>query len=544
MIFEPLNRVLIPYTDILTYLFSNPKYDPDRPVYIDVANPSRSISHNQARTIVRQLIAGLHAWGVKEGDCVAMHSFNDIYYPMLVLAIVGVGGIFTGTNPAYTPHELAHHFRTSETSFVISEPEMLNNIVEAAEIVGIDRDRVRVFDTQPHQERTVPEGMVSWKRLFESGEQGWVAFIDEERAKRTAAARLFSSGTTGLPKAVTITHHNLVAQQELVFENNPRPYQASRIVATPLFHAAPSTHFGLLKCGHTLYIMRRFELSSFLHTFEKYQVTDLTLVPPIAIAILMNDLTHTRPFLKSARIATCGAAPLDKGVQARIQKLMGEGAPFTQVWGMTETSCIATRFPYPEGDESGSVGRLVGNVEAKLVDDEGRNISAYNLKGELCVRGPTITPGYFNNPSANSVSFDSEGFFHTGDIAYCDGRTRKWYIVDRKKELIKVKGFQVAPPELEAVLLSHKRIVDAAVIGVCDERGETELVRAYVVRRGGNDLNEEEVKGYLAARLARYKALTGGVRFVDAIPKNASGKILKRVLREEAERERRDKGRL
>ncbi|KAL4925699.1 acyl--CoA ligase [Aspergillus undulatus] len=552
MIFEPLHRVLIPYTDIVTYLFSNPKYDPDRPVFIDVANPSRSISFNQARAIVRQLIAGLRAWGIKEGDCVAIHSFNDIYYPMLVLSIVGCGGIFTGTNPSYTPHELAHHFRASETKFVLSEPEpeLLDPILDAAGQVGISQDRVRVFDTQGQR---IPKDRISWRELFNHGQRPWVSFDDEVTAKTTSAARLFSSGTTGLPKAVTITHHNLVAQQELVFETNPRPYQPSRIIAVPLFHAAaaPSTHFGLLKAGHTLYMMRRFELSTYLHTFKKYKITDLGLVPPIAIAILMNRLTHTKPFLKSARMATCGAAPLDKGVQGRIRMLMSEGAPFTQVWGMTETSCIAMNFPYPEGDDTGSVGRLIGNVEAKLVNDAGENISAYNRPGELCVRGPTITPGYFNNAAANAEAFDEEGFFHTGDIAYCDRATRKWYIVDRKKELIKVRGFQVAPPELEAVLLAHPGIVDAAVIGVKGgsmdgDGGETELPRAYVVRRpeAGVRLGEEEVREFLEARLARFKALTGGVRFVEAIPKNASGKILKRVLREEAEKERRGEVRL
>lgn len=153
------------------------------------------------------------------------------------------------------------------------------------------------------------------------------------------------------------------------------------------------------------------------------------------------------------------------------------------------------------------------------------------------MRGPTVTPGYFNNAAANTESFDSEGWFHTGDIAYCDAATRKWYIVDRKKELIKVRGFQVAPPELEAVLLSHPGIVDAAVIGVKDVVPETELVRAYVVRRGGHDLTEEEVRAFLGGRLAKFKALTGGVVFLDAIPKNASGKILKRVLREETKKE-------
>ncbi|BCS29575.1 acyl--CoA ligase [Aspergillus puulaauensis] len=538
MIFEPLNRVPVPYLDILSYLFGNPQYNPDKPVYIDVANPSRSISLNQARTIVRQLIAGLRKWGVKEGDCVAIHSFNDISYPMLVLAVVGAGGIFTGTNPAYTAHEIAHHFRASETRFVLSEPEIIGPIIDAANQVGIPDANVRFFDTQG---QTLSGGRLSWKELFNHGEEDWVSFNDEHRAKTTTAARLFSSGTTGLPKAVTNTHHNFVAQQELVYEVNPRPYESNRVIAIPLFHAAaaPSTHFGVLKSGNTTYMMRRFDLPVFLDTFEKYNITDLGLVPPIAIAVLMNQLTHTRPFLKSVRTATCGAAPLDKGVQARIQKLLSDGAPFTQVWGMTETTCVATNFPFPEDDDTGSVGWLIANVEAKLVNEAGENISAFNTRGELCVRGPTITPGYFNNAKANAESFDSDGWFHTGDIAYCDGRTRKWYIVDRRKELIKVRGFQVAPPELEAVLLSHPQIVDAAVIGVADSRGDGELPRAYVVKRpgSGDGLTEEEVKGYLAPKLAKYKALAGGVRFVEVIPKNASGKILKRVLREEAAKE-------
>lgn len=151
--------------------------------------------------------------------------------------------------------------------------------------------------------------------------------------------------------------------------------QSNRVIAIPLFHAAaaPSTHFGILKSGNTTYMMRRFDLPVFLNTFEKYNITDLGLVPPIAIAVLMNQLTHTRPFLKSVKTATCGAAPLDKGVQARIQKLLSDGAPFTQVWGMTETTCIAMNFPYPEGDDTGSVGWLIANVEAKYVSTSSFN---------------------------------------------------------------------------------------------------------------------------------------------------------------------------
>ena len=157
------------------------------------------------------------------------------------------------------------------------------------------------------------------------------------------------------------------------------------------------------------------------------------------------------------------------------------------------------------------------------------------------MRGPTVTAGYLNNPEANAQSFDSDGWYKTGDIAYCDQATRKWYIVDRKKELIKVRGFQVAPPELEAVLLSHPYIIDAAVIGISVNDANTEFPRAYVVRRPGEEaaarLTEADVQQYVLERLARFKALTGGVKFVDSIDRNPSGKILKRVLREEAKKE-------
>jgi acyl-CoA synthetase (AMP-forming)/AMP-acid ligase II len=235
---------------------------------------------------------------------------------------------------------------------------------------------------------------------------------------------------------------------------------------------------------------------------------------------------------------------------------------------MTETSCIATVFYHPEGDDTGSVGRPIPNLDMKLVDPEsGQDISKPNTRGELCVRGPTVVSGYFENDTANRESFDSEGYFRTGDIMFVDGDSKKWYIVDRKKELIKVRGFQVAPPELEAVLLAHPAIIDAAVIGVSSralfdsssgsssssaggdstkhatptgESEDSEYPRAYIVRRPGDQgakLTAEDVRRYFEGRLARYKQLDGGVAFVDAIPKNASGKILKRVLRELAAEE-------
>ncbi|KAJ5086196.1 hypothetical protein N7532_010967 [Penicillium argentinense] len=560
MIFEPAERVLLPTKDLLSFIFDDPPYDQDTPIYVDTHNPSRSISCNEARKLIRRLIAGLRAAGLQQGDCVLIHSFNDVsggHSARIPRRSIGSHakstdqlqytrarhhrgrGIFTGSNPAYTPNELAHHIKTSESKFLISEPEILDPLLCAAAERNIPDQHVWVFDNlgQP-----IPAGRQSWKDLLSVGEEDWVRFNDLATVQSTTAARLFSSGTTGLPKAVTITHYNLIAQHELVLGVNTRPYPISRIIAVPVFHAsaAPVTHISTLKAGNVVYMMRRFDLEGYLSTVEKYNITDLAMVPPIVIAILMSPLSQKRPFLRKVRLAACGAAPLDKDVQARFRSLMGDDGPFTQVWGMTETSCIATMFPYPEHDDTGSVGRLIPNLEAKLIDEDGNNISAFGVRGELCVRGPTVTPGYYKNPAANAQSFDSDGWFKTGDIAYCDQATRKWYIVDRKKELIKVRGFQVAPPELEAVLLSHPQIIDAAVIGITIPGANIEFPRAYVVRRPTEDgakITEDDIKSYILERLARYKALTGGVKFVGAIARNPSGKILKRVLREDAKKE-------
>lgn len=356
-------------------------------------------------------------------------------------------------------------------------------------------------------------------------------FDDAATCANTCAMRLFTSGTSGLPKAATSSHRNFIAQHELVYENNPGDdYEHVCLFALPMFHAAiaPRVHTSTFKMrsGEKVYIMRRFDLEKFMEGIDRFGVTDLTVVPPMAVAMIMSPLSK-KYSMKGVKQGAVGAAPLRPEPQARLKALLGDGAPMTQVWGMTETTCICTRFPYPEKDDTGSVGYFLPNIDGKLVDEEGKDISAYDVRGELCVRGPTIIPGYFENDKANAESFDTDGFFHTGDIAYCDGKSKKWYIVDRKKELIKVRGFQVAPPELEGLLLGHPDIVDAAVIGV-PAGDDTELPRAYVVRRPGSNekaLTEEVVKEWVASKLARYKRLEGGVRFVDAIPKNASGKV-------------------
>ncbi|KAK4497617.1 hypothetical protein PRZ48_010270 [Zasmidium cellare] len=540
MVFKQPDQLKVPGKDITSWYFDNPKVDDNKPVYIDVQNPNRHYTFGQARSTIRKLVAGFRKAGLKKGDVVCLHSFNDINYPILVNGIVAFGGMFAGTNPSYQPYELAHAITAANIKMIIVEPEILKHALKAADDAGIPRERVMIFDNREGQQ--VPDGFKSWKTLLEHGEEDWERWDDVEKSKNTTAARMFSSGTTGLPKAAMLSHYNLIAQHVQINEWHPKPYEERRVVATPMFHVAtaPCTHFSPLHNGVQTFVMRRFELEAYLKCIQDNQITDAATVPPIVLSIIQSDLRH-KYSLKSIKFATCGAAPLEKAQQARFQELLAPGAPFTQVFGMTETTCICSNFPYPEDDGTGSCGRPVPGIEFKLVDvsDENKDITGYNVRGELCVRGETVIRGYLDQKETDK-SWDKDGFFHTGDIAYCDKKTGKWYIVDRKKELIKVRGFQVAPPELEAVLLDHPGIYDAAVIGVQFKKDDSEFPRAYIIKRDneeGKNLDANGVMAYMGSRLAKFKRPDGGVVFVDEIPKNPSGKILKKNLRERAAEE-------
>lgn len=248
-----------------------------------------------------------------------------------------------------------------------------------------------------------------------------------------------------------------------------------------------------------------------------------------------------RAALRSVRWVRVGAAPCGRDVQAEFQELVGAQGVVTQVFGMTETSCIAMQCGPGEREGTGSVGRPVAGLDVKVVDEGGREVEEVEgwVRGELCVRGPTVVGGYADGRGGvGREEWDGEGFLRTGDVVAREGRTGLWYVSDRKKELIKVRGWQVAPAELEAVLLGHPDVVDAAVLGVFDSGTQSEMPRAYVVRRPGSQgVTAEAIKDWVKERLAKYKWLEGGVVFLDAIPKTASGKILKRVLREWAKEE-------
>lgn len=474
-----------------------------------------------------------------------IHSFNSIYYPILVLGIIGAGCIYTGTNPSYTPAELDHAMRASGAKFLISEPELLPSLLAAAGKQGnlLPRSKIRVLDSTDEQRGKIPQGFSSWRELLQHGEEDWVSFDDEETSRNTTAMLCFSSGTTGLPKAAQISHFNLVAQHTLAFEYQRRPYAIRRLVFLPMFHlsTAPMCHTSPLRSGHVQFVMRRWDIDAVLSHIPTYGITDLVIVPPMVVALVSHPMptAEKKQRFKNLKWAIAGAAPLDRDMQARCQTLFPPGI-FTQIWAMTETTCLASVFPYGEADDTGSVGRFLPNLDIKLLDDDGADVTAYGIRGELAIRGPTVIRGYVDVP--RSRDFDAEGYFRTGDILWGDADTGKWYIVDRKKELIKVRGFQVAPAELEGVILQHPMVLDAAVVGVPSPETGSEMPRAYVVRRSGADgeaLRERDVEVWVEERLAKYKRLEGGVRFVGVgeIPKTASGKIKKKDMREMVRRE-------
>ncbi|KAL6703608.1 Acyl-CoA synthetase actt5 [Coniothyrium glycines] len=528
----------LPEEDIVSFSLGNKNqdYDDDKPIYHDADDESRALSRAQGRSIVRKLVRGFRAAGLQKGDCFAITSFNDIMYPMVFLGGVGAGGVFSGTNPAYRVAEMRHHIRTAQVRFFVVEPELLDVVIEGAAAANIPKDHIFIFNFRG---QAVPDGFRSWEWLLQQGEEDWDRITDKNTLETTDVARLTTSGTTGLPKTACQSHYNATSYHAMTsgIMEGKIPWDPRNISPLPMFHVAtvPAVHASPFRSGHPIWIMRRFELEPYLAAIEKHQITNLGMVPPLVIAIINSPLTK-RYSLKSVRSVVIGAAPLDAGSQRRLRSLCASDCRCTQVWGMTETTSAITLFYYPEADDTGSVGRLMPNTDIKLIDEHGKDITAFDVRGEVCIRGPTVVRQYLNNPTANAETWDSEGYLRTGDILYCDSKTKKWYIVDRKKELIKVRGFQVAPPELEAVLLSASdHIVDAAVIGVQAQRGSaTEAPRAYVVRRPGSRITAEQVQRLVGEQLASYKQVTGGVVFVAEIPKSPSGKVLKRVLRERA----------
>ncbi|WP_102108867.1 AMP-binding protein [Oceaniglobus roseus] len=461
---------------------------------------------------VKRLAGGLSAAGFGAGQVVALMAPNMPAFGVVKHGALWAGGTVTTINPAYTAREVAHQLQDAGADILFTTAAFIDTARAAAEGSGVRR--VVVMDGEG------PDAMAAL--MGDPLEAQVPVDLDSH-----VAMMPYSSGTTGLPKGVMLSHRNLVANvDQCIAMGVIRPGDVTPCFL-PFFHI-----YGMqvqlnmfLAGGGTLVTLPRFDLEMFLRLAQEHRARSLFIVPPVGLALAKHPLVD-RFDLASVEILMSGAAPLSGEITAAVSQRLGCDA--FQGYGMSETSPV-TLINVPGKSVSGSVGVLVPSTEGRIVDVESGADLGPGEDGELWVRGPQVMIGYLNNDAATAATMPGEGWLRTGDIGHVDAEGNV-FISDRLKELIKCKGFQVAPAELEAELLSHPAIVDAAVIGrPDDEAGEVPV--AFVVLAPGQGLSEAEVQAHVAGRLASYKHLRA-VSFVESVPKSASGKILRRLLRD------------
>jgi len=507
----PYQDVTIPETALTPFVMHRAKELGDKPALID-GPTGRKVSYTQLADSISIVAHNLAQRGFKKGDVFGILSPNCPEYAIAFHAVATLGGIVTPINPLYTKQEIAHQLKNSGARFLVTVPGCAEKAVEAVKHGLIEE--LFVFGTSP--------GATPFDSLLVDNGRAEQVPIN---AREDLLALPYSSGTTGLPKGVMLTHYNLVANI-CQMEGLRYFYETDTLICVlPLFHI-----YGLvvvlnmgLYSGSTVVMMPRFELETFLQAVQDYEVTLAHLVPPIVLSLSKNPIVDNYRLPKLKTIFS-GAAPLGEDLtRACMDRL---GIYVRQGYGMTETSPVTHSSPAPPLDiKFGSVGVLAPNTECKIIDLENGAALGPGQKGEVCVRGPQIMKGYLNNPEATAQTIDAEGWLHTGDIGYAD-EDGHFFIVDRAKELIKYKGLQVAPAELEAVLLTHPAVADAAVIPYPDDEAG-EVPKGIIV------LKEPAEPGalleFVAERVAPFKRIRH-IEFVDKIPKSPSGKILRRVL--------------
>ncbi|KAL6616552.1 hypothetical protein ACP70R_038822 [Stipagrostis hirtigluma subsp. patula] len=494
---------------------------PDRPAFVDSAT-GIAVSYPSFLAAVRSLAGGLWSvLGLRPGHVALVVAPSRLEVPVLHFALMSIGAVVSPSNPASTPEEYAHQVALSRPVVAFAAPEV------AAKLPG-------------HLRRVVI-GSEEYRRLSSAG--GKAALPPVAVKQSDTAAVLYSSGTTGRVKAVAISHRNLVALIDVHRNNRENlareaaeageepPPPTVTLFPLPLFHV-----FGFMmmlrsvSMGETAVLMERFDLGAALRAVERYRVTLLPAAPPLLVAMTKSEEARRRD-LSSLLVIGIGGAPLGREVAESFAAIF-PNVELVQGYGLTESSgSVASTVGPEECKAYGSVGKLASHMEAKIVDPATGEALGPGQRGELWIRGPVVMKGYVGDSEATAATMDSEGWLKTGDLCYFneDGFL---YIVDRLKELIKYKGYQVPPAELEHILHSHPGIMDAAVIPYPDEDAG-QLPMAFIARKPGSNLTEQQVMDYVAKHVAPYKKVRR-VAFINAIPKSPAGKILRRELVQQA----------
>ncbi|THY15478.1 acetyl-CoA synthetase-like protein [Aureobasidium pullulans] len=525
------------YMDLPRFVLNHGTYDENKPILIDATAPERVITKAQAKEMVEKTARGLQAVGLERGDTVCVVHLNDIMYPVVFLAIIMAGGVFSGVNPMYKVGELCHHFEVSEAKFVLSGPASLAAVFEASEGL-LDAGNIIVWG---EGEAGASTGARHSLASLMAGPAGAsvvdpVIFDDETLAKNTVAVLMSTSGTTGLPKMAARSHSSLVTENLALQEKSTKNYHVVRLLFTPFFHGftAPLALVDALVSGHTTYIMPRFNLEACVEYVERYEVTEMAAPPPVLLAF-WGTTEHERKALHLIRTVWSGGAPMSAAHQKKALGMFHKYSRIVQVYGMTEAGWITT-FRYPELDETGSVGSLLPSYEAKIIRADGSD-GRTGQEGMLHVKGPINMLGYYNNPSATSNTLQ-DGWLSTGDIGYFS-HDQKLYLTDRQKDIIKFRGWQISPTEIEACLLANDLVADVGVFGHILSEIQEEVPVAHIVLKAGMPEYAaqfaimQELRDHCYKRLTKYKVIALEMRFKTNIPKNPAGKILRREMHPE-----------
>ncbi|KAJ3998734.1 AMP binding protein [Lentinula boryana] len=590
---SPLPDKPIVQRSIFTHHFSNfSKYPSEFPAYID-AQTGVTLNRGHIKDFALSFGYGLRLNEklAKRGDTVMMYSPNSICWPVVVFGAVAAGLRCTFANPASTADELAYQYKDSQAFLICTTRANLNTVQQmlTSKAVGVaskeDAERRIIllpddFDWVLGTKKTDGEKPISkFTRLEDLLNLGRLKQEEQFQgvdAEQETVFLCYSSGTTGKPKGVETTHQNLTTVLDIVVSGFPplSPTNDRMLAILPFYHI-----YGLVKlllfpfyCGVSTIVLPNFDPVKFCESIQRYKITVTLIVPPVLVVMARHECVHQYD-MSNLRIMFSGAAPLGgdlvRTVRSRLRPTNLPPLHIVQGYGLTETSPTTHLLPLlparewgdmTEESKYGSIGFLLPNLEARLVvdDKDGRAETDDEVvdapegeRGEIWIRGRSVMKGYLNNSAANANAFyphlsylpsnpiPGSRWFKTGDIGVVDKDGFFW-VVDRKKELIKYKGFQVPPAELESILLTHPKVADVGVIGVESTRESTELPRAYIVPADPSIKTSElvrEVQEWVKTKVAKHKFLRGGVIAVQAIPKSASGKILRRHLKEQALKE-------
>ncbi|MBI4942512.1 MAG: 4-coumarate--CoA ligase family protein [Actinobacteria bacterium] len=512
---SPLPDVDIPTTTLTDYVLARAAELGDKPALID-GTSGRTLTYAALAGGVRALAGGLVARGFAPGDVLALLSPNIPEYAVVFHGVAYAGGAITTINPTYTEREIHHQLVDAGAKILVTVAPFFEAARKAAEGTGIGPDDIYVIgDAEGAQPFTALLGAPLAEQVP----------VDPE----STVVLPYSSGTTGLSKGVMLSHRNLVANIAQVLGPAEMREDETLVAVLPFFHI-----YGMqvlmncgLRAGATIVTLPRFDLEQFLSVHQEYGVTRSFVAPPIVVALAKHPLVDKYDMSKLEQVFS-GAAPLS--AELAVEAGARLGCEVVQGYGMTELSPVSHLTPVGMF-KPGSAGITAPNTEMRIVDPGSGEDLGVGADGEIWVRGPQVMQGYLNNPQATAITLDEDGWLHTGDIGHVD-EDHHIFVVDRLKELIKYKGFQVPPAELEALLLTHPAVADAAVVGLDDEEAG-EIPVAYVVLKAGQEVTAEEVQEFVAGQVAHYKQIRR-LHFIDAVPKSASGKILRRILKEQA----------